>query len=86
MTTLHLNNDPEKIDTLKINGLLIALKNEALNPNGLRFFRGSIVKLLKRYFPELPRTKKGAYKYLLKKGYYVEGNKWQYLKNGKRDL
>ena len=72
MTILNLNNDPEKIDTLKINGLLISLKNEALNPNGLRFFRGSIVNLLKRYFPELPRTKKGAYKYLLKKGYYVQ--------------
>jgi len=72
MTTLHLNNDPEKIDTLKIGTLLIALKSEALNPNGLRFFRGSIVNLLKRYFPELPRTKKGAYKYLLKKGYYAQ--------------
>tara|TARA_R110000803_G_scaffold90550_1_gene158015 strand:- start:318 stop:536 length:219 start_codon:yes stop_codon:yes gene_type:complete len=72
MTMIHLNNDPEKINTLKIKSLLVALKNEAINPNGLRFFRGSIVNLLKRYFPELPRTKKGAYKYLLKKGYYVQ--------------
>ena len=70
MTTLELNNDPKKIDTLKIGTLLIALKSEALNPNGVRFYRGSIVKLLKRYFPKLPRTKKAAYKYLKGLGYY----------------
>ena len=70
MTTLELNNDTQKIDTLKIGTLLIALKSEALNPNGVRFYRGSIVKLLKRYFPKLPRTKKGAYEYLKGLGYY----------------
>jgi len=70
MTTLELNNDTQKIDTLKIGTLLIALKSEALNPNGVRFYRGSIVKLLKRYFPELPRTRSGAYKYLKQRGYY----------------
>jgi hypothetical protein len=70
MTTLELNNDPKKIDTLKIGTLLIALKSEALNPNGVRFYRGSIVKLLKRYFPKLPRTRKAAYKYLKGLGYY----------------
>ena len=70
MTTLELNNDPQKIDTLKIGTLLIALKSEALNPNGVRFYRGSIVKLLKRYFPKLPRTRNGAYKYLKQRGYY----------------
>jgi len=72
MTMLEINNDPQKIDTLKIGTLLIALKSEALNPNGVRFYRGSIVKLLKRYFPKLPRTKKGAYEYLKGLGYYEQ--------------
>ena len=72
MTMLEINNDPQRIDTLKIGTLLIALKSEALNPNGVRFYRGSIVKLLKRYFPKLPRTKKGAYEYLKGLGYYEQ--------------
>ena len=39
---------------------------------GIRFYRGSIVNVLKGYFPDIPRTKKGAYKYLKARGYYPE--------------
>ena len=68
--TVNVNNDPVKIKTLQIGSLLIALKNEALSPGGLRFYRGSVVKRLKKFFPNLPRTKKAAYKYLKERGYY----------------
>ena len=50
--------------------MLNVLKAEATNTMGLRFYRGSIINRLKRYFPDLPRTRKGAYKYLVKHGYY----------------
>jgi hypothetical protein len=50
--------------------MLQVLKAEATNTMGLRFYRGSIVNKIKRYFPDLPRTRKGAYKYLVKHGYY----------------
>jgi spore coat polysaccharide biosynthesis protein SpsF (cytidylyltransferase family) len=43
---------------------------EVMNTMGIRFYRGSIVNVLRRYFPDIPRTRKGAYKYLVKKGYY----------------
>tara|TARA_R100001509_G_scaffold17582_1_gene8834 strand:- start:310 stop:540 length:231 start_codon:yes stop_codon:yes gene_type:complete len=72
--TVNLNNDPVKIKTLQIGSLLIALKSEALNPGGLRFYRGSVVKRLKKYFPELPRTKMAAYNHLKKLGYYGDIN------------
>ena len=42
---------------------------------GIRFYRGSIVNVLKGYFPDIPRTKKGAYKYLKARGYYPEDEK-----------
>jgi hypothetical protein len=41
-----------------------------MNTMGIRFYRGSIVNVLRRYFPDIPRTRKGAYKYLVKRGYY----------------
>ena len=50
--------------------MLQVLKAEATNTMGIRFYRGSIINRLKRYFPDLPRTRKGAYKYLVKHGYY----------------
>ena len=50
--------------------ILNVLKAEATNTMGIRFYRGSIINVLKRYFPNIPRTRKGAYKYLVKNGYY----------------
>ena len=52
--------------------MLNVLKAEATNTMGIRFYRGSILNVLKRYFPELPRTRRSAYKYLKKKGYYAK--------------
>ena len=49
---------------------LMTLQNEVQNTMGIRFYRGSIVNVLKRYFKDLPRTRKGAYKYLKARGYY----------------
>ena len=49
---------------------LNVLEQETINTMGIRFYRGSIINRLKRYFPDLPRTRKGAYKYLVKHGYY----------------
>ena len=49
---------------------LMTLKNEVQNTMGIRFYRGSIVNVLRRYFKDLPRTRKGAYKYLKARGYY----------------
>ena len=53
---------------------LQTLKAEATNTMGIRFYRGSIVNVLKQWFPDLPRTKKSAYKYLKQKGYYDRSN------------
>ena len=50
--------------------ILNVLKAEATNTMGIRFYRGSIINVLRRYFPDIPRTRKGAYKYLVKLGYY----------------
>jgi len=50
--------------------ILNVLKMEVMSTMGIRFYRGSIVNVLKRYFPDIPRTKKGAYKYLVERGYY----------------
>ena len=46
------------------------LESEVINTMGIRFYRGSIINVLKRYFPDLPRTKRSAYKYLRTKGFY----------------
>ena len=46
------------------------LESEVINTMGIRFYRGSIINVLKRYFPDLPRTKRAAYKYLKQKGFY----------------
>ena len=51
---------------------LNVLEQETINTMGIRFYRGSILNVLKRYFPELPRTRRSAYKYLKKKGYYAK--------------
>jgi len=63
----HSNSGREKFRQFQI---LNVLKAEATNTMGIRFYRGSIINVLKRYFPNIPRTRKGAYKYLVKHGYY----------------
>jgi|TARA_R100000306_G_scaffold42243_1_gene41009 hypothetical protein len=50
--------------------ILNVLKMEVMNTMGIRFYRGSIVNVLREYFPDIPRTRKGAYKYLVERGYY----------------
>jgi hypothetical protein len=50
--------------------ILNVLKMEVMSTMGIRFYRGSIVNVLRRYFPDIPRTRKGAYKYLVERGYY----------------
>ena len=55
--------------------ILNVLKMEVMSTMGIRFYRGSIVNVLKGYFPDIPRTKKGAYKYLKARGYYPEDEK-----------
>ena len=51
---------------------LNVLESEVINTMGIRFYRGSIINVLRRYFPALPRTRKGAYKYLKQKGFYPQ--------------
>ena len=63
----HSDAGREKFRQLNI---LQVLKAEATNTMGIRFYRGSIINVLKRYFPDIPRTRKSAYKYLKKHGFY----------------
>ena len=63
----HSDDGREKFRQFQI---LNVLEAEATNTMGIRFYRGSIINVLKRYFPEIPRTKKKAYKYLVDRGYY----------------
>jgi len=69
MTTIHFQNDEQR-KNFQLKMALNVLQNETINTMGIRFYRGSIINVLKRYFPELPRTRKGAYKYLKQRGYY----------------
>ena len=69
MTMITFNNDEQR-ENFRFQICLQTLKAEATNAMGIRFYRGSIVNVLKKWFPDLPRTKKSAYKYLIEKGYY----------------
>ena len=66
---ITFNNDEQR-ENFRFQMCLQTLKAEATNAMGIRFYRGSIVNVLKKWFPDLPRTKKSAYKYLIEKGYY----------------
>ena len=70
MININIDNNPAKINELKIRSALIVLERE-VKSNGLRFFRGSIVRVLKQWFPNLPRNKAKAYEQLKKDGYYA---------------
>jgi len=68
-TTIRFTDDEQrKVFQLKM--ALGVLESEVINTMGIRFYRGSIINVLKRYFPDLPRTRKSAYKYLKLKGFY----------------
>ena len=73
MTMITFSNDEQR-DNFRKNMALIALKTEATSRIGLRMYRGSIINVLKKWFPDLPRTKKSAYKYLTERGYYDQPN------------
>ena len=69
MTLIKFENDEQR-KHFQLKMALNVLEQETINTMGIRFYRGSILNVLKRYFPELPRTRKSAYKYLRKLGYY----------------
>ena len=69
MTLIKFENDEQR-QHFQLKMALNVLEQETINTMGIRFYRGSILNVLKRYFPELPRTRKSAYKYLRKLGYY----------------
>jgi len=71
MTMITFQNDEQRKD-FQLRMALNVLEQETINTMGIRFYRGSILNVLKRYFPDLPRTRRSAYKYLKKKGYYNE--------------
>ena len=69
MTMITFKTDEERAN-FQMKMALMTLQNEVQNTMGIRFYRGSIVNVLKRYFKDLPRTRKGAYKYLKERGHY----------------
>jgi len=73
MTTITFENDKQR-ENFRFQMCLQTLKAEATSTMGIRFYRGSIVNVLRQWVPDLPRTKKSAYKYLIKKGYYDRPN------------
>ena len=58
------------MDNVRIQTALIGLKMEATNEHGLLFCRVSSLKVLREYWTNLPRTKKGAYETLVANGMY----------------
>ena len=69
MTMITFKTDEQRAN-FQMKMALMTLQNEVQNTMGIRFYRGSIVNVLRRYFKDLPRTRKSAYKYLKKRGYY----------------
>ena len=70
MTTITFQNDEQR-KHFQLKMALNVLEQETINTMGIRFYRGSILNVLKRYFPDLPRTRNSAYKYLKRKGSYA---------------
>ena len=69
MTMITFENDQQR-KNFRMRIALNCLEAEANSKLGIRMYRGSILQVLREYFPKLPRTRKSAYKYLIKKGYY----------------
>ena len=74
MTMITFENDQQRSD-FRMRMALVALQGEATSKIGLRVSRVNIIQVLREYFPDLPRTRKLAYKYLIKKGYYNDERK-----------
>ena len=62
--------DDEQRRVFQLKMALGVLESEVINTMGIIFYRGSIINVLRRYFPDLPRTRRSAYKYLKQKGFY----------------
>ena len=71
MTTITFRNDEER-GNFQFQMALMVLKQEVQSTLGIRMYRGNILHVLKRFVPNLPRTRKLAYKFLVEKGYYNE--------------
>jgi|TARA_R100001480_G_scaffold139257_1_gene136326 hypothetical protein len=69
MTMIRFENDQQRGE-FRMRMALVALQGEATSKFGLRVCRVNVIQVLREYFPNLPRTRKSAYKYLIKKGYY----------------
>ena len=67
-TTGILMTNPRVTGYTSFAKAILALQAEATSTVGLRVYRGSIINILKEWFPDIPRTRKSAYKYLVKKG------------------
>ena len=59
----------QEIEDFRLKMALSVLRQEVVY-HPIIFYKGSLLKILKTYFPDLPRTKKSAYKYLQDLGYY----------------
>jgi len=70
MTMIVFRDDKDRAN-FRLHMALHTLQSEVNSKLGIRFYRGNIVNVLKEWFPDLPRTRKSAYKYLVKKGFYV---------------
>ena len=71
MTTITFRNDEDRAN-FQFQMALMVLKQEVQSTLGIKMYRGNILDVLKRFVPNLPRTRKSAYKFLVEKGYYNE--------------
>ena len=71
MTTITFKNNDER-KNFQFQMALTVLQQEVQSTLGIRIYRGNILYVLGRFIPNLPRTRKSAYKFLVKKGYYNE--------------
>ena len=56
MTTITFENDEQR-ENFRFQMCLQTLKAEATSTMGIRFYRGSIVNVLRQWIPDLHRTK-----------------------------
>ena len=71
MTTITFKDDNDR-KNFQFQMALTVLQQEVQSTLGIRMYRGNILHVLKRFVPNLPRTRKLAYKFLVEKGYYNE--------------
>ena len=68
MTTITFKNDSER-ENFRFQMCLQTLEAEATNTMGIRFYRGSIVNVLRQWVPDLPRTKKNPLRQVDTRGF-----------------